>query len=400
MRRTALCAPKSGSQRSFRSGVVMAACALMLLLSVSTPAPASGATPDPAPLQSGSATPAGSWLVLPMGQLSNESNTFWQLLHASAGSPHWSVVTPPGAADNGGIVAGTSGTSVLAGVLPNGLLRFSPVSLSSDEGGRWSPVFLPGALAAEPDALAYDAAASPSSVAVAGRARVLSSGVGLSSWTTLVTAARLRRVTPRCSVTKLNAVTIQPGGAPLVAAACAHGGIVGLFADVAGAWKSSGPVLRGDLHGSSTSVIRLETEGSTVAALVSASLGSQRFLIAVWHTAGEPWKASAPLSVRTGRALLATAVGPYGTLAVLLDTSHGEAVDDIAPGGSWTPLPRPPRGSVALAPATTSAVLGAPAFDDFTVSGSDLGVFALATAGTGWVHVQSLRVALAYGSSG
>ena len=85
----------------------------------------------------------------------------------------------------------------------------------------------------------------------------------------------------------------------------------------------------------------------------------ERFLIAVWHTAGEPWRESAPLSVGTGRALLATAVGPNGTLAVLLATSHGEAVDDIAPGGSWTPLPRPPRGSVALAPVATPAVLGA-----------------------------------------
>ena len=198
----------------------------------------------------------------------------------------------------------------------------------------------------------------------------------------------------------LNAVTIQPGGAPLVAAACAHRGIVGLFSDVAGAWKSSGPVLGGNLRSSSTSVIRLETEGSTVAALVSASLGSREFLVAAWHTAGEPWRESASLSIGTGRALLATAVDPAGALAVLLATSHGETVDDITPGGSWTPLPRPPRGSVALAPAATPAVLGASAFDVFTVSGTDLGVFALTPAGTGWVKVQTSRVALAYGSSG
>lgn len=399
MRVAALAAPASGAERSFRCGIVMAAVALVLGLSVSTPVPAFGATPDPAPLESGSATPAGSWLVLPMGQRSDESNTFWQLLHAPAGSAHWSVVTPPGAADNAGIVAGTSGNSVLVGVLPNGLLRFSPVSLSSDGGGRWGPVFLPGALAAEPDALAYDAAASPSTVAVAGRMRVLSSGVGMSSWKTLVTAARLSRVAPRCGVTKLNAVALQPGGGPLVAAACAHGGVVGLFADVAGAWKPSGLVLGGSLGGSSTSVIRLETEGSTVAALVSASHGSRGSLIAIWHTAGEPWKESTPLSVGAGQPVLATAVGPNGTLAVLLATSRGEALDDIAPAGSWSQLPPPPRGAVALAPAATPAALGAPAFDVFTVSGADLGVFALTPSAASWTKVQSTRVPLAYGSS-
>ena len=336
-----------------------------------------------------------------MGQLSDESNTFWQLLHAAAGSSHWSVVTPPGAADNGGIVAGASGNSVLVGVLPNGLLRFSPVSLSSDGGGTWSSVSFSGALAAVPDALTYGVTASASTVAavVAGGTRVLSSTAGMSSRKTLVTAARLRKVTPRCGVTTLDAVTLQPGGAPLVAASCAHGGIVGLFADVAGAWRTSGTVLGGALRGSSTSVIRLETQGSTVAALVSASRGARGSLVAVWRTAGEPWKQSAPLTVGTGRPVLATAVGPNGALAVLLATRHGEAVDDIAPGGSWTPLPRPPRGSVALAPVATPAVLGASAFDVFTVSGTNLGVFALTPAGTGWVNVQSSRVPLAYGSS-
>ena len=399
MRVTALWAPGSRTQRSFRRAVVMAAVALVLGLSLSTPVPASGATPDPTPLESGSATSAGSWVILPMGQLSDKSNTFWQLLHAPVGSAHWSVVTPPGAADNGGIVAGTSGNSVLVGILPNGMLRFSPVSLSSDGGSSWNPVTLPGALAAVPDALAYDAPASPSTVAMAGRARVLSSGVGMSSWKTLVTAARLRSVTPRCGVTTLNAVTLQPGGAPLVAVSCTHGGVVGLFADVAGVWKPSGVVLERALRGSSTSVIRLETEGSTVAALVSASHGSRESLVAIWHMVGQAWTESTPLSVGAGRPVLATAVGPNGTMAVLLATGHGEAVDDIAPGGSWTQLPRPPRGAVALAPVATPAALGAPAFDVITVSGAAFGVFSLTPSGASWANVQSTRVPLAYGSS-
>ena len=122
-------------------------------------------------------------------------------------------------------------------------------------------------------------------------------------------------------------------------------------------------------------------------------------LVAVWHTVGGAWTESTPLSVRGGRPVLATAVGPEGALAVLVATSHGDVVDDIAPGGSWTQLPRPPRGAVALAAAAIPALPGTPAFDVFTVRGADLGVFALAHAGTSWVNVQSSRVALAYGSS-
>ena len=334
-----------------------------------------------------------------MGQLSDESNTFWQLLHAPVGSAHWSVVTPPGAADNGGIVTGASDDSVLVGVLPSGLLRFSPISLSSDAGDIWNPAYLPGGLAAVPDALAYDAGPSPTAVAAVGRTRVLSSGGGMSAWNALVTIARLRKVSPRCGVTMFNAVALQPSGAPLVATACAHGGVVGIFASVSSTWKPSGIVLRGPLTGSSTSVIRLDTNGSTMTALVSATRASRRSLIAIWRTVGEAWNESAPLSVGVGQSVLATAVGPNGTLAVLLATNRGAAVDDIEPGGSWARLPPPPRGTVALAPVATPAPLGASSFDAFTVSGTELGVFALAPSGASWAKVQSSRVALAYGSS-
>ena len=37
------------------------------------------------PLSSGVATTDGSWVVLPMGELSDQANTFWQVLHATPG---------------------------------------------------------------------------------------------------------------------------------------------------------------------------------------------------------------------------------------------------------------------------------------------------------------------------
>ena len=98
------------------------------LAAVASALPAGGAT-VPALPASAVSTPDGSWSTLPMGLLSDQSNTFWQLFHASPGSSRWSLVTPEGTADNGGLVAGVSGDSVAAGVLPSALLRFSPLSL-------------------------------------------------------------------------------------------------------------------------------------------------------------------------------------------------------------------------------------------------------------------------------
>ena len=108
--------------------------------------PAGGATLSPLPA-SGVSTPDGSWSTVPMGQVSDQSNTFWELFHTAPGSSRWTLVTPEGTADNGGLVAGVSGDSIAAGVLPSALLRFSPLSSSADGGASWTPVFLPGALA-------------------------------------------------------------------------------------------------------------------------------------------------------------------------------------------------------------------------------------------------------------
>jgi hypothetical protein len=130
---------------------------LLALLGCGLAATAAQAAVD-APLVSAVSTSTDSWVTLPMGDLSDPSTTFWELFHAASGSSHWSLVTPPGVADNGGLVQSSSAGAALVGVLPSDLLRFSPLAQSADGGGSWVPAFLPGALAPVPDALAYDAA--------------------------------------------------------------------------------------------------------------------------------------------------------------------------------------------------------------------------------------------------
>ncbi len=232
-----------------------------------------------------------------------------------------------------------------------------------------------------------------------GGTRALAAPVSLSTWSPLVSAAGLRRVSPGCGVTTLDAVAILPAGAPLVATDC-HGGRVGVFTRTAGSWQPSGFALGGSLRGSATDVLRLAVTGSTTAALVSASRAGHRALVALWRTGGAPWTASPPLALTSGTSVLSTAVSSSGAFAVLTGASGRRAAVEIAARGLWTPLPGPPSRTTALAMPAGPETIDSVPVDAFTVDGGSLGVFALSPSGTRWVRVQSSQVPLAYGSSG
>ena len=360
-------------------------------------APASGAGRAGVPLPSAVETSNGSWAVLPMGELSNTSNTFWQVLHGAPGSSHWSVVTPEGVANNGGVVAGASAASTLIGTLPSGLLRFSPLSLSVNGGANWSPVFLPGALAARPDALADGGDRAAASLAIVGTT-VLRARSGLTSWSSLVSLHRLNRAAPRCDASALDAVAVGPTGNPLVAAACRRGGTVAVFSRPGGSWMDIGPTPPRALAGWSTNVLRLESGGPVTTALVAASRDNHTMLVAYWQRDGG-WSASAPLALPGDGAVLASSLGAAGSVAVTTGPKGAPLGYDLVPGGAWTRLPALPPDTSALGPLETGIGLGGPSLDAFTVAGTALGVYALTPAGTGWAKVQSTQVPLAYGSS-
>ena len=113
-----------------------------------------------APLATSLVTAQGTWAVAVMGGLSRpQQNGFWQLFVRPAGASNWSLVTPPGVADNGGLVAAgaAGGTSLLVGVRPSQHLAFSPLAASSDTGKSWAPGLLDADLADVPDAMAVGA---------------------------------------------------------------------------------------------------------------------------------------------------------------------------------------------------------------------------------------------------
>jgi hypothetical protein len=351
------------------------------------------------PLSSSTVSAGGAWAVLPMGVLSDPSNTFWQVLHTVPGSSHWSVVTPQGVADNGGLVAAPSTNSVVVATLPSEFLTFSPLSVSVDNGTSWTPAFLPGALAARPDALADAGNTSGGSLAVVGT-RVLRARQGAASWSRLVTLRQLRRVSPRCDATALDAVAATPSGTPLIAAGCGRGGAVAVFTTSGVSWRQVGTTLPPRFAGWSTRVLRLESIGPITTALVAATQGAHAVVLAIWRGAGA-WTTSAPLPVASDTPLRATSVGVAGTVAVLVGSKRAPIGFDLMPGGRWTRLPPLPPDTRALGPLEPGAGVGGPVIDAFTVSGGTvLGVYALTPSGSAWAKVQSTEVPLAYGSSG
>ena len=134
------------------AGVMVAGC------SSSPAASTRQATAPPAPPLATSFAAAGaSWAVVEMGGSAARHNNFWQLFVRPDGGSRWRLATPPGVADNGGLVVTEAGNgSMVTGFRTSQDLTFSPLAASSNSGTSWSPTagpLTPG-LAAAPDALA------------------------------------------------------------------------------------------------------------------------------------------------------------------------------------------------------------------------------------------------------
>ncbi len=358
------------------------------------------------PLSTSLVTAQGTWAITVMGGSAASDNNFWQLFVRPTGASRWSLATPKGVADNGGLVAAGGGTSLTVGFRPSQDLAFSPLATSTDDGKNWTPGLLDADLAGTPGAIA---------VAPSGRALALlqdgtiqaaptASAAAAGQWTPLTTLKALAASAPgrSCGLTSVHAVSFGPVMSPMAAGNCERPGVAGVFTYASGTWRSAGLALPATFGGDQVQVLGLTADsGGDVALLLAGNS-----LLAAWWT-GTRWTVSDPVSAGT---LRATGFGAGGSAWVLLGGGRAETIG--GPGGSWRALPPVPPGTATLAPPGTAAGPGAGrvtgtvtggataagSYDALAVSGSRLTVWRLAQQA--WAKVQLITVPIQYGSSG
>ena len=367
------------------SGAALAGCGS----SASSPSASAGSAPSTAPatasppaaaspLATSLSTARDSWAIVPM----SADPVFWEVFVRPAKSATWQLVTPPGVADNGGLVAAADGGSGLTvAVRPSQDLQFTPVSATADAGASWSA----------DGPISKDVAASPAALAASGRqlAAVLANGTveassdAGASWRTLAEpgAIAASAAGPKCAAVHVSSVSFGPVPAQVLAAGdCGAAGAAGLFAYSAGeGWQRvslpvSGPLVR---LGAGT-------------ALVQATDG----LTALWADK-DSWTASAALPITnavtaSGGLAGATATSSDGTWVLL---PGGQAATIGGPGQQWLLLPPTPAHTTVLASGPGTSI------DALAVSGHTLTVWQLDHRSTVWARAQTISVPIESNSS-
>ena len=330
--------------RPARPAAALALAAGALLAGCGSPAPhvpgpAAEAPPAGTPfLATSLVTGAGTWAVAVMGGPVAQEDNFWQLFARPAGSTRWTLVTPPGTADNGGLVLAGAGVSLITGFRPSQYLTYTPLTITRNAGQAWSSTGpLDGALADVPDALAA-ASATGHLLALTADGTAELSAPGYTSWTALTTRRSLA-ATPagrRCGLQNLTAAAFSPSGQPLLAGTCSHPGTAGIFAGISGTWHAAGPPLPA-LASQPVQVLRLTSTASGTVALLVAGTGPAASLLAAWSAdGGSHWALSPPLRL-DGAAVSSASFGPGGTAAIVLNGSRGQTVAGPEPRGGHCP---------------------------------------------------------------
>jgi len=356
-----------------------------------TPVPATQAAPPSPSLNTSLDTAAGTWAAVVMGGSAAQENAFWQLFIRPAGSPRWKLVTPPGTADNGGLVLAGGGPALVTGFRPSQDLTYSPLIETSDGGQAWSALNpLDAALASAPDALAVKPG-SGEMLALLDGGPAEEAAPDATTWNTLASPATLA-ATPagrRCGLQSLTAAAFTPSGVPVLAGTCTRPGTVGIFISANGSWQAAGPAIPAALAGQDITVSRLTRTAQGMTTLLTAGAGSRASLLAAWSADGGHWTLSPPLPL-DGAILTSASFGPGGTVAIITTTGRGAIA---SAGSSWQPLPPLPPGTATLAPGPGDTA------DALAVHGGTLTVWRRALGGTTWAKIQVINVPIPYGSS-
>jgi hypothetical protein len=339
-------------------------------------------------------TAKDTWAIVPV----TANPAFWEVLVRPAASATWQLVTPPGVADNGGLVAAAGGGQALTvAVRPSRSLDFSPLASTADAGGSWSARGpLSAGVAASPGALAVSGSRL---AAVLGDGAIEASSDSGSSWRTLAKPGAIAASAAgrQCGTVGVTSVSFGPFPADVVAAGtCGATGTTGFFDySPAGGWQR----------------VRLPASGQLVrlgpgTALVRAKAGLTALWLGGWfayaplsgsavQASSAAWTASAALPVTSaviasGGLAGATATSPGG-LWVLMP--GGQAATISGPKQQWLLLPPTPARTSVLASGPGDSI------DALAVSGTRLTVWQLDRGATVWTKAQTMSVPVQYGSS-
>jgi hypothetical protein len=384
------------------SGAALAGCgsAPSSTAPSASPASSAGASAGPVSLATSLSTAKDSWAVVPMAA----NPVFWEVFVRPAGSATWQLVTPPGVADNGGLVAATdAGSGLTVAVRPSQDLTFTPFASTADAGGSWStggPISAgvassPGALAVSGDRWA----------AVLGNGTIETSSDAGRTWQTLAKPATIADSAAgrKCRTVRVTSVSFGPVPSQVIAAGeCGASGTADLFSHSAGdGWQPVTLPVSGQL-------VRL----GPGTALVRAKAG----LTALWADDGLHWYAGAPSTASptptpTPSAVGWTASAPLPVTNAVTASGELAGATATAAGGTWVLLPGGQAATIGGSgqqwlllpptPAHTAVLASGPgtALDALAVTGSTLTVWQLDHGSTVWARAQTIRVPIQYGSS-
>lgn len=258
-------------------------------------------------------TAQGTWAIAVMGGSAASHNNFWQLFVRRANTGRWSLVTPEGVADNGGLVAAGGNGSLVVGFRPSQELAYSPLATSTDAGLNWTPGLLDAALADTPGAIAVGPSGRTLALLQDGtiEAAPTADDAAAGQWVPLATLKALAASAPgrSCGLKGMTAVSFGPDQNPIAAGSCVRPGAAGVFTDAGGTWRSAGLTLPGDGPGMGTvRVLGLTSVPGGNAALLAISHPGGNSLLAAWWD-GTRWTVSAPVTAADVRAL---GFGPGG----------------------------------------------------------------------------------------
>ena len=306
----------------------------------------------PIALSTAGSAGGASWAVVRTGG-SSAGGRFWQLLVRPAGSSRWRLVTPPGVADNAGlVVAGASDGTLTVAFVPGQQLRFTPLATSADDGAHWSQGLLPAGLLAAPSALAALPGGRLLAITARGAEESRPTGTG---WTSLITLHALA-ATPAgrsCGLVRLTAAAVTTSGAPLVAGACSRPGRVEVFERSPTGWTAHGVTLSGRPARQLVTVIQLASAGASTSVLLVAGRGAAQAVIrsSLSSRTGTLTR-GVPLHI-AGKPVTSTFTAADGGSGVVIDGRVQYQAPATGDGGWYNSAPRP-----LPAPAAT-AVLGA-----------------------------------------